>query len=151
MDRRARSAELAQHLSTHLWIDTEVNAAVLLKNELIELERAVADALGGVKIMKAMHVEICREAERMGRVGHAADGCIYLRIAIAAGNLDHLVEQGADLFHPIRQLPQVLKVLRHGLVLYAQRERGARQRKLLQREMWSEQHRLLLFAIAGGL
>jgi hypothetical protein len=65
VDRRAWPTGLPQYLTPHSRIDADVDAAVLFEDELIEFQRAVANALGGLKVGEPVDMEIRCKAKRV--------------------------------------------------------------------------------------
>jgi hypothetical protein len=128
----------------HLRIDAEVHAAVLLIDELVEFQPAVADHFCCGQILKPVHMEVGCVSKRVRRVWYAAHGLVHFGIAIAAGDLDHQVKKISHRFHLVGEILQVLHMLGRRRVLDSQRERRAGQSELFQPEVRRELHRLSL-------
>ena len=66
IDRRAGSAGLTQHLLAQPGIEADVHAAALLIDQLVELQPAVTDGLGGLQVGEAVDMEIGGVAQGVG-------------------------------------------------------------------------------------
>lgn len=140
MNRRARPAWLPQNLLAHRWIKTDVDAAVLLEDELIELNRAVAYYLRCGQIRKPLDVKIRGVSESVSGVENASYRGVDLGVSVTAGDFDTALEKRPYQFHLRRKVLDVEEMLRRRCVLDPHRKGGCRDRKFDKEEMFGKLH-----------